>query len=249
MDESSLYGQQNLTLPHDVVTLPSGGVFYKNKKKSLKVGYLTASDENILLGDRSKDGMIMTLLKNKIYEPDIKPNDLLPGDVEAVLIFLRNTSFGPEYNITLTDNGTGNKFETTILLDELDFRKPEVSPNNDGTFSVQLPKTNKPVKIKPLTMGELFEIDKLAESYPQSRVAPKQTWRLEKMIVEIDGNSDREFISNFIISMPIMDSKYIKRFIDDNEPRLDLIKKVQTPSGELVDVNVSFGVEFFRPFF
>ena len=43
------YGQENFTLPHDVVQLPSQGIFYKNKKKSIKVGYLTASDENILM--------------------------------------------------------------------------------------------------------------------------------------------------------------------------------------------------------
>ena len=42
-------GTQNMNLPHDLVTLPSGGVFYKSKKKSVKVGYLTAADENILV--------------------------------------------------------------------------------------------------------------------------------------------------------------------------------------------------------
>ena len=40
-------GQMNFNLPHDVVMLPSRGKFYKSKKKSVKVGYLTASDENI----------------------------------------------------------------------------------------------------------------------------------------------------------------------------------------------------------
>ena len=43
-------GQQNFNLPHDIVSLPSGGIFYKSKKKSIKVGYLTASDENYLIG-------------------------------------------------------------------------------------------------------------------------------------------------------------------------------------------------------
>ena len=42
------YGQMEFNLPHDVVKLPSGGIFYKSKKKSVKVGYLTASDENTL---------------------------------------------------------------------------------------------------------------------------------------------------------------------------------------------------------
>ena len=47
-DQSREYGQQFFSLPHDVVTLPSEGKFYKNKKKSIKVGYLTASDEKIV---------------------------------------------------------------------------------------------------------------------------------------------------------------------------------------------------------
>ena len=41
-------GQQDFNLPHDVIQLPSGGIFYKSKKKTVKVGYLTAIDENII---------------------------------------------------------------------------------------------------------------------------------------------------------------------------------------------------------
>ena len=93
-NQSKDYGQENFTLPHDVVQLPSQGVFYKNKKKAIKVGYLTASDENILMG--GANDLTMALLRAKIYEPDIKVEDLIEGDVEAILIFLRNTAFGPE---------------------------------------------------------------------------------------------------------------------------------------------------------
>jgi hypothetical protein len=49
--------------------------------------------------------------------------------------------------------------------------------------------------------------------------------------------------------MPIMDSKHIRKFLDENEPKLDLRKVVTTPSGEKLTVNVGFGVDFFRPFF
>ena len=93
MDTTQQYGQQNFNLPHDVVKLPSGGVFYKNKKKSVKVGYLTAADENILMAGDSigKDGLVITLIRNKIYEPDLRPDELLQGDLEAILIFLRNS--------------------------------------------------------------------------------------------------------------------------------------------------------------
>jgi hypothetical protein len=247
MDEQSrIYGQQNLTLPHDVVPLPSDGIFYKNKKKSLKVGYLTASDENILLG--GGNDITTNLLRNKIYEPDIRVDDLLEGDVEAILIFLRNTAFGPEMELTLTDPKTSKKFNASVMLDSLSIIKGQ-EPLPDGTFVTQLPKSEKSVKIKPLTYGEIVEINKLAESYPQGRVYPKVTNKLQRQIVEIDGVSDKIEIAKFVEQMPIMDSKFIQKFINDNEPRLDMIKYVTTPSGERLQVNVGFGVDFFRPFF
>jgi hypothetical protein len=46
-----------------------------------------------------------------------------------------------------------------------------------------------------------------------------------------------------------MDSKYIQKFMNENEPKLDMKKYVTTPSGEKLQVNVGFGVDFFRPFF
>jgi hypothetical protein len=48
--------------------------------------------------------------------------------------------------------------------------------------------------------------------------------------------------------MPIADSKFIRKFIMENEPRLDLRKEVIAPSGEKVMADITFGVEFFRPF-
>ena len=251
MDTSSQYGQQNFSLPHDVVKLPSGGVFYKSKKKSIKVGYLTAADENLLMagGDYGKDGLIMTLLRNKIYEPEIKPDELLQGDIQAILIFLRNTAFGPEYSFKISDPETGKEFESTILLDELHIKECKVTPNEDGTFTTVLPKSNLKVKLKPLSFGESEELDKMGESYPKGRVAPKATWRLNKMIVEIEGNSDKNHISQNIDALPISDAKYIRRFVEENEPTLELTKKVIAPSGKETYVNIVFGVEFFRPFF
>jgi hypothetical protein len=251
MDTSSQYGQQNFSLPHDVVKLPSGGVFYKSKKKSIKVGYLTAADENLLMaGDNhGKDGLIMTLLRNKIYEPELKPDELLQGDIQAILIFLRNTAFGPEYSFNVSDPETGKEFEATILLDELHIKESKVSPNEDGTFTTVLPKSNLNVRLKPLSFGELNDLDKQAESYPKGRIAPKATWKLLKTVVDIEGNTDMGYISQTIDSLPISDAKYIRKFIDENEPTLDLTKKVIAPSGKETYVNIVFGVEFFRPFF
>jgi hypothetical protein len=72
---------------------------------------------------------------------------------------------------------------------------------------------------------------------------------VEQQIVEIEGNRDKGQIANFIVIMPIMDSKHIKKFVQECEPSIDLNQEVIAPSGEKVTFNVSFGVEFFRPFF
>lgn len=246
MDQAREYGQQYMNLPHDVVPLPSGGVFYKNKKSSLKVGYLTANDENILMGGGTD--VTTMLLRNKIYEPEIKIEDLLQGDVEAILIFLRNTSFGPEMTLNLVDPATQKTFESKIMMDQMSIKQGQ-KPNEDGTFTVTLPKSNSVAKIRPLTFGESNDIENMAESYPQGRIAPKITWRLQKQIVEIDGTNDKGEISKIIDKMLIADSKFIKNFLVENEPRLDLRKTVIAPSGEKLTISVGFGVEFFRPFF
>jgi hypothetical protein len=245
-DQSRIYGQQNITLPHDVVPLPSQGIFYKNKKKSVKVGYLTASDENILMA-RGTD-LAINLIRNKLYEPDIRVEDLLEGDVEAILIFLRNTGFGPELNLNLIDPATNKNFQTVVLLDRLPIVQGK-TPNEDGTFTVKLPKSEVEVKLKPLTYGEIMEINKMAENYPQGRVPPKVTWRLTKEIKEINGSSNVEEISKFVDQMLIMDSKFIRAFMNENEPRLDMNQVITAPSGEKLTVPVGFGAEFFRPFF
>jgi hypothetical protein len=245
-NQTSNYAQQNFTLPHDVVPLPSQGIFYKNKKKSVKVGYLTASDENILLS--GGEDITTNLIRTKLYEPDIRVEDLLEGDVEAILVFLRNTSFGPEMTLNVTDPTTRKTFETTVILDELSVVNGQ-EPQEDGTFKVTLPKSEATIKLRPMTYGEIMEINKLAEQYPQGRTVPKVTWRLNKQIVEVNGNQDKGEIAKFIEQMPIMDSKFIRNFMDENEPRLNMNRVVTTPSGDRLTVNVGFGVEFFRPFF
>jgi len=247
-NDVKMYGQQDFSLPHDVVKLPSEGKFYKNKKKSVKVGYLTAADENIIMAAKAEE-MIMSLLRAKIYEPDLRPDDMLNGDIEAILIFLRNTSFGSEYKIQVTDPVTGKKFPSEIQLDELDIQKVQQEPDEDGCFSVTLPKSQVNVKIRPLTYKELVEINKMVDTYPTGRVAPKVTWKLQKQIVSVNGDTTPQQIAKFIEGLPIMDSKFIKRFLDENEPRLDLRRSVIAPSGEKVDVEITFGAEFFRVFF
>lgn len=250
MDNSLIQaGTENFNLPHDVVKLPSNGIFYKSKKSAVKVGYLTAEDENYLLNNDSKEHIVMTLLRNKIYERELRPEEMTEGDVEAILIFLRNSSFGPEYNLNLIDPKTNKIFEHVEILDGLELKETFEVPDENGHFITKLPNTNVTVKLRLLTFYEGVELDKINGQYPKGRIAPLVTSRLVKQIVEVDGNDSVEYISKFVSTLPIGDSKYIRRFLRENQPSLNLKRQTIAPSGELVTFNVSFGVEFFQPFF
>ena len=250
MNQLQDYGQMDFNLPHDVVPLPSQGFFYKNKKKTIKVGYLTANDENLLMSNNmNNENIINQLLRSKIFEPDLKVDDLLPGDIEAVLLFLRNTAFGTKYDVSTFDPKSGERFQASIDLSELNIKKVDEIPNENGFFTTQLPVSNDTLQVKLMTFGEENQIEKEMSIYPKTVVAPLVTRKLESHIVSINGNTDRNFIIQYISTMPIADSKHIRKFLRSVEPRLDLTKKVRTPSGEEIDVTVSFGVDFFRPFF
>ena len=54
------------------------------------------------------------------------------------------------------------------------------------------------------------------------------------------------FIEN---KMPISDSHDFKKYVAQNKPGVDLTQTVTTPSKEDVQVEIGFGVEFFRPFY
>ena len=56
-------------------------------------------------------------------------------------------------------------------------------------------------------------------------------------------------ISQLIQTMPIKDSQDIRKVIRENTPGLDLNIPTTTPSGEQMNVRISLGVEFFRPFY
>lgn len=58
------------SIAYDVVELPSKGIMYQNNKKSVRVAYLTAADENILASPNlaSSGGVVMELLRRKILD-------------------------------------------------------------------------------------------------------------------------------------------------------------------------------------
>lgn len=239
------------TIAYDVVELPSRGIYYANNKKSLKISYLTAADENILAAPNliQTNQIVTELLKRKVLDRDMNVDDLIEEDKQAILIFLRNTAFGTEYKLTLTDPKTDTTFDIEVDLSSLDFKPFDLVSDTNGEYSYFMEKSKIDITFKFLTQKQELEIKEIQKSWNGNGVAPIITKQLEFMIKSIKGNRDIMNIRNLIENLPIKDSQSFRKFINDKKPGINLNKKTTTPSGEEIQFEIGFGVEFFRPFY
>lgn len=240
------------TMAFDVVELPSKGIYYANKKKSIRVAFLTGIDENILSSPNlaASGNVINELLRRKILDRDITLEDIVEEDRQAILIFLRNTAFGTEYEIKgLVDPKTKELFDTKIDLSILKVKDFKLIEDPNGEYPYFMEKSNLQVTFKFLTRVQEEEVEKIKESWNGIGIAPIMTKPLEMMIKSVNGNRDIMEIHHFIERVPILDSQNFRKFIKENKPGLDLSQQVITPSGENIQVYIGFGVEFFRPFY
>ena len=247
MEESKI----DPTIGYDVIELPSRGIHYSSKRKTLRVAYLTASDENILSSPSflSTNTVISELLRRKILDKDFPIDEVVEEDRQAILIFLRNTAFGTEYSITTTDPKTNLDFTTNVDLESLKLKDFNLTENSESEYSYYLEKSKTDITFKFLTQKQEDEINKIKESWNGNGVAPIITKQLEMMIKSINGVKDALKIRSFVELMPIRDSQNFRKYVQDNKPGLDLTQTVTTPSGDTIQVNIGFGVEFFRPFY
>lgn len=151
--KDTMYNNVDPSVQYDVISLPSNGECYKNKIAKLPVGYLTAYDENIITSPNLyKDGMVIEyLLKNKVMNSDINVEDLVTGDVDAIVLFLRATSYGTDFPVSVTDPETGEEIETTIDLSKIKTKKFTLKGDENGYFPYVLPKSKMEVKFRYLT--------------------------------------------------------------------------------------------------
>lgn len=266
----------------DVIPLPSKGECYENNMSTIAVSYLTANDENMIVSPNLyRDGLILDyLLKAKIKNKNINPDDLLEGDREAIILWLRATGYGTQYPITVTDKKTGVNFDTTVDLTQIKHKPFVLNGDENGHFDFIMPVTKDEIKFRFLTHGDIKQIEEI-ESEEQNNIKKERlnriveelnnfiendeiltkdektklyeakrnitkwsekidvdndmgythtlTNRLELSIVSINGNEDREYISNYVNNMNVRDALAIRRYISENEPGLDYSVTVERP--------------------
>lgn len=159
---------------YDVIPLPSKGQAYRHKTDRLQVAYLTAHDENMFVSPNLyRDGLLIDfLLNDKILEAGIDPSELLDGDRDAIILWLRATGYGNEFPITATDNETKTEFEAIIDLSKIKFKEFNLEGDENGFFSFTLPMSKDEVKFKFLNHRETEELKRMEVS--DDRVATKR---------------------------------------------------------------------------
>ena len=161
--EDTIYNNVDPMAQYDLIPLPSKGECYKLKIDKVPVGFLTAADENLITSPNLyESGSISNiLLKKKILNKNIDVDSLISGDVDAIMVFLRGTSYGNDFPIVATDPRTGNKIETTVDLSKLRYKPFTLKGDENGHFEFVLPRTKQVVKFKFLTKKEEKLLQKL----------------------------------------------------------------------------------------
>ena len=153
------------SLQYDVIQLPSNGQCYKSKVDRVPVAYLTAYDENIITSPNLyKDGLVIDfLLKNKVVNSDINVDDLVSGDADAIILFLRATSYGPDFPIVVKDPDSGEQIDTVIDLTKLKPKEFKLIGDENGHFEFTTPLRKDKIKFRYLTRNQERKLRRITE--------------------------------------------------------------------------------------
>ena len=161
----STFSNSDSLLQYDVIQLPSNGQCYRSKVDRVPVAYLTAYDENIITSPNLyKDGLVIDyLLKNKVVNSEINVEDLVSGDADAITLFLRATSYGPDFPIVVRDPDTGEQIETTIDLTKLKPKDFKLIGDENGHFEFVTPLKKDRIKFRYLTRKQERQLKQVTE--------------------------------------------------------------------------------------
>ena len=220
-DNSSVKYDYNPQASYDVIPLPSNGECYKNKMSKIPVAYLTAYDENMIIAPNLyRDNKIIdVMLKEKILNSTINPDDMLEGDREAIILFLRS-GYGNEYPIIATDNATNISFETIFDLSKLKFKEFKLKGDVNGWFDYTLPFTGTKIKFKFLSHRDLVELEKMEELENAKLRKEKLKEFVDTMDEYIENDKDVENKQKIQIRKAIRD---IEKWEDEMEEEDSLL--------------------------
>jgi hypothetical protein len=253
-------GALTFEVPVIDVPLPSNGKVYPednplHSKKDVSITAMTATQENILTNKSfAKKGTLLTnLIQSCLTNKNIDVKEMLMGDRNTIMVSLRISGYGPDYKVKVTCPECDKPSQQEFRLDQLPIRKLEIEPISTGSniFEFTLPSSKKKVHFKFLTGRDEEEIAITQAQKKKISVATDAdlvTSGLQQMILSIQGVTDKNQIALALPKMPAFDSQALRRYIQDNEPGMQLKGEMVCPNCDHVgEVEMPLGAGFFWP--
>lgn len=247
-------------VPVESVPLPSCGLIYPegstiHNAETIEIKAMTAREEDILTSKAliKKGTVISELLASCVVDKSIDVNQMITGDRNALMTAIRITGYGSSYTCEVDCPLCSEKNKQDFNLAELPIKRLNIEPTVPGAnvFSFELPMSKKKVYFKFLTGSDEVEISQEIERRKKklgSETDNLVTIRLQHSILAIDDVKDRTKISQFIRNMPAGDSRALRKFMDDNEPGIEMKAWMQCNAcSEQSEVRLPLGASFFWP--
>ena len=221
----------------------------------LDITAMTAREEDILRSRAliKKGTVISELIKSCLVDKRIQPEDMLAGDRNALMVSIRVTGYGREYQAEIVCESCNERSESSFDLAALPIKTLGINPVDLGQnlFEFKLPKTSAVVRFAFLTGNDE---EQLVAEHDRKRKKLKLkseslvTSRLERSIVSVNGIEDRNKIMMFVRRMPAADSRALRNFMEEHEPGIEMKAWTQCEScGEDQLASMPIGAKFFWP--
>jgi len=248
-----------IDIPSEVVPLPSSGKTYPVGSSfhgcdSVDIKAMTAREEDILTSSAllKKGTVLSELIKSCLMDKTINPNELLSGDRNALMVAIRVTGYGPDYDADIQCPECEVKSAHSFNLGTLPIKRLEIDPVTPGTnlFEFKLPRTGKTVKFKFMTGRDEEDIMSMQQKQKKlgMTIDSAISTTLLYSIVSIDGIDDRAKIAAFSKAIPAQDSLALRNYIRENEPGITMRQESEcTACGHIEEVDMPLGPTFLWP--
>jgi len=255
--------------PTEIIDIPSKGIPYPedNPLSSGKVEmkYMTAKEEDILTTQSYiqqgvvLDKLFKSLIVGNGKGEEIKYNDLLVGDKNAIMIAARVLGYGKDYKINIPDSYNNNQLQEEVIdlskLEDKPLHNEITNFPNNSTFEWELPIAKKRLEFKLMTHGTERKVEYTLKDIKKQQKRVKDetdrtlSTRLKHMITAIDGERDTKIIADFVDNhMLALDSRAFRKYIGDITPDIDLnFTFISNETGDEQEVEIPIEVSFFWP--
>ena len=237
--------------PTEEIELPSKGLVYPKDNPlssgKVEIKYMTAKEEDILSNQAFiEKGNVLDKLLQSVIISKIDLKDLIVGDKNAILIATRILGYGSEYKTTV--NG---KIEI-IDLSELENKEFDSSTmiEDKNEFAFTLPHSDTKITYKLLTGHDEVKIERELKGLKKLNKdsSPEASTRLKYTLTSVNGESEtkdiREFVDNYFLAR---DAKALRDFIVKIQPDIDFGFEIEKPNGDIEEIVIPIGANFFFP--